>query len=174
MGSKQEKFEALVKAYSEDLYRLAYWFCKNHSLADDLVQESYMRAWKSIDKLKDEKAAKAWLITILRREHARYCSNKHTKQLSINDIDLDQLPVMQTKEDSAKNELLHKALARLKEDYRVPLLLQVVGGYSSDEIAAIMNISAAAVMTRLFRARKKMKSILELNSNVINLVESQL
>lgn len=174
MGSKQEKFEALVRAYSDDLYRLAFWFCKNHSLADDLVQESFMRAWKSIDKLKDDKAAKAWLITILRREHARYCVNKHTKQLSINDIDLEQLPVMQHNENSAQNELLRKALATLTDDYRLPLLLQVIGGYSSDEIAAIMNISAPAVMTRLFRARKKMRSLFELNSNVINLLESQL
>ncbi len=174
MSSKQEKFEALVRAYSEDLYRLAFWFCKNHSLADDLVQESFMRAWRSIDKLKDDKAAKAWLITILRREHARHCSNKHTKQLSIDDIDLEQLPVMQVNEHSAKNELLRKALAGLPEDYRIPLLMQVIGGYSGDEIAAIMNISAAAVMTRLFRARKKLKSVLELNSNVINLLESRL
>jgi len=174
MDSKQLQFEALVKAYSNDLYRLAYWFCNNHSLADDLVQESFMRAWKSIDKLKDDKAAKAWLITILRREFARHCGNKHSKQLSLEDIELEQLAVMQHKENMAENELLHKVMANLPDDYRIPLVLQVLGGYTSDEIAAIMDIKPGAVMTRLFRARKQLKNSLQMNSNIINIIESNL
>lgn len=65
---RQRKYEALVRAYHRDLYRYAYWLCKDCSIAEDLVQETCLRAWKSLDSLLDEKAAKAWLITILRRE----------------------------------------------------------------------------------------------------------
>ena len=171
MGSKQAQFEALVQAYSGDLYRLAYWFCQNHSLADDLVQESYMRAWKSIDKLKDQKAAKAWLITILRREFARHCSNKHTRHLSIEELDLDQLPGVQRDENTPEYELLRRALAGIPDEYRAPLLLQVIGGYTGEEIAAILELSVAAVMTRLFRARKKLKSCLQANAPLLNMLE---
>lgn len=65
---KQRKYEALVRAYHRDLFRYAYWLCKDKSIAEDLVQETCLRAWKSLDSLQDEKAAKSWLITILRRE----------------------------------------------------------------------------------------------------------
>lgn len=55
---------------------------------------------------------------------------------------------------------LRTALRRLPADYREPLEMQVLGGFSCDEIASILDISASAVMTRLFRARKKMRQIL--------------
>ena len=68
---RQRKYEALVRAYHRDLYRYAYWLCKDPTISEDLVQETCLRAWKSLDSLQDEKAAKSWLITILRRENAR-------------------------------------------------------------------------------------------------------
>jgi len=71
MVSKQSQFDALVRATSGDLYRFAFWLCGNEALAHDLTQEAYLRAWRSLDNLRETAAAKAWLITILRREHAR-------------------------------------------------------------------------------------------------------
>jgi RNA polymerase sigma-70 factor (ECF subfamily) len=56
--------------------------------------------------------------------------------------------------------VLRRALAGLSEDYREPLLLQVLGGFSCDEIADTLGISASAVMTRLFRARKQMRDLI--------------
>lgn len=81
---KQRKYEALVRAYHKDLFRYAYWLCKDKSVAEDLVQETCLRAWKALDSLQDEKAAKSWLITILRRENARRFERK---QLDLVDID---------------------------------------------------------------------------------------
>ncbi|MDX1487843.1 MAG: sigma factor [Acidiferrobacterales bacterium] len=71
MGTKQTRFEALVQALSTDLYRYAVWLCRDRNRAEELVQETFLRAWRSLDTLRDERAAKGWLITILRREHAR-------------------------------------------------------------------------------------------------------
>src|SRR5690606_37482125 len=68
---KQERYEALVNELYQDVYRYAYWLCKNSALAEDLVQETFLRAWRSLDSLQNDKAAKAWLFTILRRENAR-------------------------------------------------------------------------------------------------------
>ena len=70
-ASKQTRFEALVYTLSTDLYRYAFWLCRGQDRAEDLVQETFLRAWRSLDSLRDDKAAKGWLITILRREHAR-------------------------------------------------------------------------------------------------------
>ena len=82
---KQRKYEALVRAYHRDLFRYAFWLCKDKSIAEDLVQETCLRAWKSLDSLQDEKAAKPWLITILRRENARRFERKQFDLVDIDD-----------------------------------------------------------------------------------------
>ena len=76
-ASRQAKFNQLAETYGIDLYRYAMWICGNDALAKDLVQETFLRAWKAMDKLKDPKAVKSWLITILRREYARTLSAKY-------------------------------------------------------------------------------------------------
>jgi RNA polymerase sigma-70 factor (ECF subfamily) len=80
MNTRQTQFEALVNAYSTDLFRYAVWLVRDSQLAEDLVQETFMRAWKAIDTLRDPALAKTWLITILRRERARvYEKNRFEK-----------------------------------------------------------------------------------------------
>ena len=61
MNAKQKRYEALVKAFHADIYRYAYWLVKDRSVAEDVVQETFLRAWRSLDALNDEKAAKSWL-----------------------------------------------------------------------------------------------------------------
>ena len=75
-SDRKARFDRLARAYGADLYRFAMWLCGNDALAKDLVQETHLRAWKALDKLKDEAAAKSWLITILRREYARTFERK--------------------------------------------------------------------------------------------------
>ena len=70
-NTKQQRYESLVAALYQDVYRYAFWLCKNQPLAEDLVQETFLRAWRSLESLQNDKAAKAWLFTILRRENAR-------------------------------------------------------------------------------------------------------
>ena len=83
---KNVRFEKLARAYSTDLYRYAMWICGNDALAKDLVQETFLRAWKALDSLKSEKAAKSWLITILRREYARTFERKVPKFTDIETV----------------------------------------------------------------------------------------
>ena len=64
MAQKQKRYEALLHVYHKELYRFAYWLCRDPHVADDLVQETFLRAWRSLDSLLDQKAAKSWLLTI--------------------------------------------------------------------------------------------------------------
>lgn len=156
---KQRQFEQLVRDWSADLYRFAYWLGRDKNLAEDLVQETFARAWKSIDQLKDPKATKSWLFTILRREHARKFERK---AIPIADaLEPDTTPGNPTQDTSTEAFVLRQALSELAPEYREPLLLQVIGGYSMDEIAEQLNLSRGAVMTRLFRARNKLRDRLE-------------
>jgi RNA polymerase sigma-70 factor (ECF subfamily) len=158
-GTRRQQFEALVRAHSGELYRYAYWLCGQEALAQDLVQETFMRAWRSFDALRDGVAAKAWLATILRREHARLYERKPMPTTDIADLDLsDSAP---GPEHRGEDAVLRAAIAALEPKYREPLVLQVIGGFSCAEIAAQLGISEAAVMTQVFRARQKLKALLD-------------
>jgi len=155
---KQRKYEALVRAYHRDLFRYAYWLCKDKSIAEDLVQETCLRAWKSLDSLQDEKAAKSWLITILRRENARRFERKQFDLVNIDDHGND---ASVSDDPHHQHQWLQVQIMKLEIDYREPLFLQVIGGFSGDEIADILDLNKNTVMTRLFRARNQLKEMLD-------------
>nr|WP_261872785.1 sigma-70 family RNA polymerase sigma factor [Vibrio rarus] len=155
---KQRKYEALVRAYHRDLFRYAYWLCKDRSIAEDLVQETCLRAWKALDSLQDDKAAKSWLITILRRENARRFERK---QLELVDIDEPGNEGYANDDGFHQSEWLQAQIMRLDIDYREPLFLQVVAGFSGEEISQILDLNKNTVMTRLFRARNQLKEQLD-------------
>ncbi|MGL0956653.1 sigma-70 family RNA polymerase sigma factor [Vibrio vulnificus] len=155
---RQRKYEALVRAYHRDLYRYAYWLCKDQSIAEDLVQETCLRAWKSLDSLQNEKAAKSWLITILRRENARRFERKQFDLVDIDDYGND---AKVTDDEHHQQEWLQAQIMKLDVEYREPLFLQVVGGFSGEEIGDILDLNKNTVMTRLFRARNQLKELLD-------------
>lgn len=160
MNSKQRQFDALVRSLSGDLFRYAYWLCGEEALAHDLVQETFLRAWRALADLRETNAAKAWLITILRREHARLYERKTPQFSDVSEIDLaDERDTVQP-ESAGEDAVIRAAIHRLDPKYREPLLMQVLGGFSCEEIARELDISTAAVMTQLFRARQKLKTML--------------
>ena len=159
VASRQRQFDALVRAHTGDLFRYAYWLCGDEALAQDLAQETFLRAWRSLDTLRDTAAAKAWLITILRREHARLYERKQFDTTDISELELDDREAL-TPEQIGEDAIVRAAMQKLDPKYREPLLLQVLGGLSCEEIASELELSSAAVMTQLFRARQKLKALL--------------
>jgi RNA polymerase sigma-70 factor (ECF subfamily) len=160
---RESRFNSLISVYMDDLYRYAYWLTHDRAVADDLVQETMVRAWKSMDRLQNPKAVKGWLITILRRENARRFERYQPKQSA---IPTEELAAKKAEYDTSTEAFaLRRALERLPEDYREPLLLQVIHGYSQKEIAAQLGLSSAGAGTRLFRARQKLRKMLDHEPN---------
>jgi len=151
----QAAFEMVVRAYSSDLFRFAYWLCRNRWQAQDLVQEAFAAAWKARDSLREHAAIKSWLIAILRNEHARV---HQRKQLPMDDVELDEVNSPLADNPYEKVEL-DELLRALPENYREPLVLQVLGGFSCREIADMMNITEQNVMTRLTRSRQMLQRL---------------
>ena len=158
--NKQQKYGLLVEAHTADLYRYANWKCRDRIMAEEVIQETLLRAWKAIDSLREAGASKAWLFTIFRREYARQFERK---QLDYSDIEnMDTIASTEGIDATTpESAALKKALGSIGSQYREALVLQVLGGFSCDEIANILNISASAVMTRVFRARKQLRAILQ-------------
>jgi len=159
-AGRQAKFNQLAQAYGADLYRYAMWICGNDALAKDLVQETFLRAWKALDNLKDSGAAKSWLITILRREYARTFERKVPKFTDVETVVVPEDRELEP-DDRTEIKLLRQGIMKLAPKYREPLLLQVVMGYSCEEISKQLGVSKSAVMTQLFRAREQLKSRLQ-------------
>ncbi|MFA6231430.1 MAG: sigma-70 family RNA polymerase sigma factor [Rhodanobacter sp.] len=159
VNSRQRQFEALTRAHTGDLYRFAYWLCGQDALAQDLVQETMLRAWKSLDALREAEAAKPWLLTILRREHARLHERRQLDTVELND-GIPEQAAWASPERHGDAAELREAMSKLPHKYREPLLLQVLGGLTCDEIAIELGQQPGAVMTQLFRARQQLKSIM--------------
>ena len=160
MVNKQRRYDSLVRALHTDIFRYAFWLCGDKHVAEDITQETFLRAWRALDSLNDDKAAKAWLITILRRENARRFERK---QFDYSDIEQEQLEDVfsSSTEDETEQYWLRRQIAKLDIEYREPLLLQLIGGFSGDEIADMLALNRNTVMTRLFRARNQLKDALD-------------
>jgi RNA polymerase sigma-70 factor (ECF subfamily) len=153
---RQAAFEGAVRVHAGELYRYAFWLCRNRWRAEDLVQETLTRAWRGWEGLREPRVLKSWLFTILYREFAREVAGRQPARVAP-----EEQPGPFTDHDPALALDLDRALARLGEESRQALLLQVLGGFSCEEIARVLGSTQGAVMTRLSRARQAMRRALE-------------
>jgi len=152
----RQRFATLCEALRPDLLRFAFWLGRDRQLAEDVVQEALLRAWKSFDALAEEGKAKSWLLTIVRREFARSFERKRHEVADLDALVAAEADVLAAEDDAGLAEM-REALFRLDDEYREPLVLQVMMGYSTQEIADQMGLQRGAVLTRLFRARARLR-----------------
>jgi RNA polymerase sigma-70 factor (ECF subfamily) len=158
---KRQRFEQLVQSHSTEMFRYALWLCGNREVAEDLVQEAFTRAWNNLHQLREPGKEKAWLMTIVRNENARRFQRVQPDLVDIEEhawsmsADTHLEP-----EQQMERRILREAMLELEEEYREPLIMQVIHGFSCREIAEALELTENAVMTRLFRAKQKVKTAL--------------
>jgi RNA polymerase sigma-70 factor (ECF subfamily) len=147
------RFEDLVRQYAADLYRYAFWLARDRSQAEDIVQEALLRGWRAFPRLRAQAAAKTWLFSIVRNEYLRAVEGRSREPESLEGLDPpDDRPAEAGLE-------MREALLSLPASYAEPLALQVLGGFSCAEIAAMLGTTEGATMTRLTRARQALKRV---------------
>ena len=155
----QDEWGRTLESWRADLTRFALWLARDRAVAEDIVQETMLRAWRSRTGLREYAAVRAWLFTIVRREHARLYERK---QLPLVDIDLSVAradPGLVWYDEDPQLHELRQALLRLPDEYRVPLAMQVLGGFTAAEIATELDLTVNAVLTRLYRARNQLREL---------------
>jgi RNA polymerase sigma-70 factor (ECF subfamily) len=152
-------FARLCEELRPDLYRFAFWLARDRSVAEDVVQEAMLRAWASRGSLGEIGAAKPWLLTIVRREHARLYERKRHETVRVDELVDGESAELAAVADQESMDV-RRAILALEDDYREPLVLQVLMGLSTQEIAGQLGLTQAAVLTRLFRARNKLRRAL--------------
>ena len=150
--NKQE-FTRRVLAVENKLYRISCGMLKNPQDRMDAVQEAVTKAWANVHSLRREEYFETWLTRILINE----CHNIQNARTNI--VPLDSLSEQGAYEGN--NKPLRDAILALDVQLRLPVLLYYMEGYKLREIAQILRIPEGTVKTRLTRAKKKLKSLLE-------------
>ena len=152
-------FEQAVGTHAGDLYRYAYWLARNRQQAEDIVQEALLRGWRAFPGLRDRSAVKSWLFSIVKNEFHRATAKDAQHAGSASGVDVAELEIADERASPFGMEL-RDALMALPVSYAEPLALQVLGGFSCAEIAAMLQTTEGAVMTRLTRARQALKRLI--------------
>ena len=153
----QQQFEECVHQCADSLYRVAYRLTGNRTLALELVQETYLNAWKSLQNLKDSNKMRSWLFAIMRNQFSKLLHKEKRTTPTIEQIDSISTPP-ETKDDTT--DRVQTALQSLDDIHRLPVLLVSLEGMSVEEAAGILDVPRGTVLSRLHRGRAKLKEIL--------------
>jgi RNA polymerase sigma-70 factor (ECF subfamily) len=163
--SRDEVLEALVRAHSRLVYRIAYAVLRRHHEAEDATQETFLRVLRYSSKLAEVEDSKTWLARIAWRVAVEFGRRNVRKQeIPLEDpekpiqeaVSLDA-SADQTIQGTQVGAVLEKLIAALPEKLRAPLILSAIEQLSPREIAATLDINEAAVRSRVFRARQILK-----------------
>ncbi len=155
-NAQRSQFDQLCRSLRPDLVRFAFWLARDRAVAEDVVQETLLRAWKARNTLVNSAAVKGWLLTIVRREFARSFERKRLPTVDLHELIAREEPALAG--DSEPELLdLRKALLELADEYREPLVMQTLFGFSTEDIARELGLTRGAVLTRLFRARQQLR-----------------
>jgi RNA polymerase sigma-70 factor, ECF subfamily len=165
-GQPLAGFEELAMPLFDSLYNFARWLAHNSNDAEDLVQETYLKALRSFGSFQPGTNFRAWIFQILRNTFLSSCSKLERRMTVAMDSEEDgpELAVENVTPETilmnrSNSQLVQRAIDDLPVHYRETLLLCEVEEMSYQEIAEILSIPIGTVMSRLARARKAVREI---------------
>ena len=174
--SAQEQFTSDAMQYAPQLFSTALRMTRSRSDAEDLVQETYIKGWRSFHTFQEGTNLRAWLFRIMTNTYINKYNAQKRKgtEVELDDVEelflykrlgsIDQSQLSSSAEDQMlelfTDDEVKSALEDLPEDFRVPVLLSDVDGFSYKEISEMLEIPIGTVMSRLHRGRKAMQKML--------------
>ena len=172
MGSR-DTFAKDATAFAPQLFSTAVRMTRNRADAEDLVQETYMKAWRAYDSYEEGTNLRAWLFRIMTNTYINKYNAKMRRptETELDDVEelylyrrlgtIDQSRMSASAEDQMMelftDDEVKNAIEELPEAFRMPLLLSDVDGFSYKEIAEMLDVPIGTVMSRLHRGRKAMQ-----------------
>ena len=174
--SAQEQFTSDAMQYAPQLFSTALRMTRSRSDAEDLVQETYIKGWRSFHTFQEGTNLRAWLFRIMTNTYINKYNAQKRKgtEVELDDVEelflykrlgsIDQSQLSSSAEDQMlelfTDDEVKSALEDLPEDFRIPVLLSDVDGFSYKEISEMLEIPIGTVMSRLHRGRKAMQKML--------------
>jgi len=166
-------YDELVQRYQERIYATVYHMTSNHEDANDLAQDSFIKAYQALKSFKGGSSFYTWLYRIAVNKTINFLKQrKNRTHMSLNDLDFNTennpdlvalISENTPRRDAGLKELqekLNAALLKLSEPHRLVVVLHDVQGQSHEEIAEIMDCNIGTVRSRLFYARQQLQSLL--------------
>lgn len=167
-------FERQALPFLDSLYNTAYRLARNAEDAEDLVQETYLKAYRSFDQFTPGTNLKAWMFKILKNAFINEYRRRQTVPAESDFAEIEENleshlrpeAAGQIKDpeqealEGALDEGVQRALDELPPDYRIAVVLADLEGFSYKEIADILEIPVGTVMSRLYRGRKLLEEVL--------------
>ncbi|MGA2801346.1 MAG: sigma-70 family RNA polymerase sigma factor [Verrucomicrobiota bacterium] len=166
-----EAYDQLMRCYQERIYATIYHMTANHEDANDLAQESFIKAFQALKSFKGDSSFYTWLYRIAVNKTINFLKRRKDRiHLSLNNLDLnaehdpDLMALISDKTPRREaglaelQEKLNAALLKLSESHRLVVVLHDVQGLSHDEIAKVMNCNIGTVRSRLFYARQQLQA----------------
>jgi RNA polymerase sigma-70 factor (ECF subfamily) len=161
---EQKLLEKLYNSYYKEIYLYLYSMCKRKETAEDIVQETFLKALLALPK--NHNNLRAWLYMVARNIYLNtYKKEKriiYTEDIS-NDIKDNSDEILNSILKLEQSRMLHQALMRLEERKREILVLHYFGGLKLKEIAALMKITTENVKIIIYRGRNELKKSMEEN-----------
>lgn len=163
----RERFEDQALQHLDTVYRVAFVLCSSGDEAEELVQETFFRAFQAFGSFELRSyGAKPWLLRILHNTFYTYKNRQKRNPVTIEDLDFDQFSnksdggyqplTMETFDWNVVEDEIKTAMFELPPEYRTVLMLWAVEGLSYKEIADVCDCALGTVMSRLYRARKQL------------------
>jgi RNA polymerase sigma factor (sigma-70 family) len=165
MDERRRRFEAQIMPHLDAANNLARWLARDRDLADDIVQEAMLRAFRAFDRVRGEDA-KPWLLTIVRNCHrTQFAKTKRRGHVPLPDEEEGGAQVLASEApdpeavaaSAGQARKLDEVIAQLPEDFRVALILREIEDLSYREIAEATGAPIGTVMSRLARARTMLR-----------------
>lgn len=150
----KKKLRAVVLDHYEEVYRYAYRLSGKQADAEDLCQQTFLLAHRKLHQLRDEGKLKSWLFTILRSCFLKSC--RANQPLTGQELLVDELPAPHD-DDEIDREQLQLAINELPEEFRLVVMMFYFDGLSYKEIAAELELPTGTVMSRLSRAKGRLR-----------------
>jgi RNA polymerase sigma factor RpoE len=166
-------YDALVRRYQERIYATVYHMTSNHDDANDLAQETFIKAFRALKSFKGDSSFYTWIYRIAVNKTINFLKQRKNRvQISLNDVDFnaenDPDLVALTSERTPRRDLnlselqekLNAAMQKLSEHHRMVVTLHDIQGLSHEEIGKIMDCNVGTVRSRLFYARQQLQAYL--------------
>lgn len=158
--TRERRFELLVEQYQIPVLRTCFLYLRDRTLAEDAVQETFVKVFRSMDTFRGESSEKTWIMKIAM--HVCYDLNHSAWYRLMNRrITPDMLPEAASGTANEEDEELTLAVMKLPRKLREVILLYYYQGLKVEEIAGVLHIAHSSVSGRLKRAREKLKFMLE-------------
>lgn len=152
-----EVFEAEALGFSSQLFRVALRVCRDREVAEDLVQEAYLQAWRSFHRFKIGTNLRAWLYKILFNVYYSRIRKARLELSPIEETIAEMIPYDPPTPQHLTEDVVLAALDRIPREFQVPVVLADVEELSYREIADALQIPLGTVMSRLHRGRKLLR-----------------